>query len=387
MSAYTEGRDGLLSMRRDVKGGDGTIVLFEPALHMEARAFQARAYPSRRRSLAVERWDWMFLRSAERLGLRPRVWYFRNEQGLQAQRGGIPVLLQCPAGTVMAIWFVETIVLPHLRGRSVGRQMIAHTTRATDIGLSLGQSAHVISLQDELGWRSVASTRSWLCVLRPRDAFRGRLRGLMRWSVAWAAYTWSRLRRASSTRPLAFDTGLIDRFDERHDRLWAAVRQQYTCVVVRDAAYLNWKYVEQPGQSFIRTEVRGPHGEARGVCVWVVHAPDQTHAYRRAWILDMVVDHQLADEVTALVDAVIVDAASRDVDVIEMDLHGAELAQHLVRLGWIRGRVTRHLRVCWFGGNTTAFRSLSAPAGWFVTRGDSDGDHPWWTPDAQEQQA
>ncbi|MFG0317971.1 MAG: GNAT family N-acetyltransferase [Planctomycetota bacterium JB042] len=38
----------------------------------------------------------------------------------------------------------------------------------------------------------------------------------------------------------------IDRFDERSDRLWGAIEAKHAMAIVRDARYLNWRYVDCP---------------------------------------------------------------------------------------------------------------------------------------------
>jgi hypothetical protein len=38
----------------------------------------------------------------------------------------------------------------------------------------------------------------------------------------------------------------IERFDARFDRFWSAISHQHQIMVVRDAAYLNWRYAEYP---------------------------------------------------------------------------------------------------------------------------------------------
>ena len=79
----------------------------------------------------------------------------------------------------------------------------------------------------------------------------------------------------------------ISRFDESHDRLWTTMSAEVPCAVRRDASYLNWKYVDQPGQDFLRLEVSAPGGEW-GVVILMFREPDSAYQYGRAFIVDLV---------------------------------------------------------------------------------------------------
>jgi hypothetical protein len=49
--------------------------------------------------------------------------------------------------------------------------------------------------------------------------------------------------------------------------------------VRRDASYLNWKYVDQPGQEFVRLEITATSG-ARGIVVMMFRGARGTYKYR-----------------------------------------------------------------------------------------------------------
>lgn len=56
-----------------------------------------------------------------------------------------------------------------------------------------------------------------------------------------------RLReREPADRQNPFPLSRIARFDERFDRFWREIRDDYPVMLVRDAAHLNWRYVDAP---------------------------------------------------------------------------------------------------------------------------------------------
>jgi hypothetical protein len=145
---------------------------------------------------------------------------------------------------------------------------------------------------------------------------------------------------------------------------------------VRNASYLNWKYVDQPGQEFVRLELLD--GDTiRAVAVWMFREPDDAYRYRRAYLVDLVAP--LGDE--ALVSQVVRAAC------VAPTAHGADalLCMH------VGPRLTRILRDCGFTlrhperfllvdpGPLTgaALEQVLSADNWYVTQGDSDIERPW----------
>lgn len=369
-------------------GATEPIVRYEHRMHDAVMAFQPKAYPSRRLAWIRPRWDWMFLRSAERVTEPVGLWIYQDDIGIQAQRGAIMVRLQCGSVETVAGWLVDTVVLPHLRGRGVGDRLIARATRDLRVGLSLGQTAQIRSLQDRHGWRPVVSMRSWCVVLDAREAFRGRIRNnVVRALLARAGSAWRAACHVFVGRDGAKEVRRVERFSEVHDQLWERARPHFGCLVVRDASYLNWKYVEQPGSPVQRLSVVDGAGAVRGICVWTVHEADGLHAYARGWILDLIADPTRTDDLRDILDAVIDDARRQGVAVLEFDVYGRHVEAYLRRTGWIAGSKTRHLRVAAPDAPEAITSAVFDSRAWYLTRGDSDGDHPWWTQAGREGQA
>jgi hypothetical protein len=178
------------------------------------------------------------------------------------------------------------------------------------------------------------------------------------------------------SEPAAFEARTIDRFDTRHDELWRSVARQFPCAVVRDASYLNWKYVEQPGQCFVRVDVT-EGDRLRGTAVWMIRDADRHYKYRRAFLVDLV---------TSMSDPAALRQTVKAACKVAIDLEVDSLLCH-----HIQARLTRALRACGFRlrqpqrfllvdpgplDGSTLERVLSAES-WYVTHGDSDIDRPW----------
>ncbi len=68
--------------------------------------------------------------------------------------------------------------------------------------------------------------------------------------------------------PTAIETRLVPRFSARTDDLWSACRSEFKAAIVRDSAYLNWRYADHPGVEYTLVEAREvTTGTLRGVLV------------------------------------------------------------------------------------------------------------------------
>ena len=82
-----------------------------------------------------------------------------------------------------------------------------------------------------------------------------------------SALTLPWVRLVSRTRPLQGEVRTIRHFDEGFSRLWERISGQFDFAVRRDAAYLNWKYIQAPHVRYqIAALVRD--GESAGYIVY-----------------------------------------------------------------------------------------------------------------------
>jgi hypothetical protein len=341
----------------------------------EILAFQKEAFPERRADWITPRWRWMFVSSAARLGVKPRFWVHRDNGRIVGQTGSIPVRVKLGAEEVNTGWLVDTMVQQEYRSQAVGSRLMVDAHEDQPFSLSLGQTAEMREIQFRLGWKQVSPLQIAQLLVRPGNV----LKGKVPMAAAWAADVGLRASHALRERisePPPFTTRTIDRFDERHDALWARVSRGVPCAVVRDASYLNWKYVDQPGQNFVRLEFSDGR-DVRGLAVWMFMEPDGNYRYRRAFLVDLV--GPFSDPVAL---QHIVKAACR----VPADRGADSLLCHHVN-----GRLTQALRACGFHLrrperfflidpgplSESLLEHALAAENWLVTHGDSDIDRPW----------
>jgi hypothetical protein len=352
---------------------------YEASLEAEIFAFQKVAYPERRQDWIAPRWRWMFLSSAQRLGVPPMVWFYRNASGIVAHQGAIPVRLKVGAEEHITGWFVETMALASVRGKAIGPMLIKKALEELPFNLSLGQTPQMRTIQVAMGWQQVAPLGTYALVLNPRRVLEAKLHP--RWLQHPAALGYVALQRSKhflGQRRLQWTPTVaeIARFDATHDRLWDEVKHAYQCIVVRDASYLNWKYVEQPGQDFLRLEVKS-NTTVVAIAVVCIVEPGPVYPYRRGFLVDLVVPATNQDVIWAALEAVRQACEQRHVDLLTFYLISRALQGPVTSFGFFARAPTRFFLVTTGGISPETTRLVRSPAHWFITQGDSDIDRPW----------
>jgi GNAT superfamily N-acetyltransferase len=206
----------------------------------------------------------------------------------------------------------------------------------------------------ELGWRDLPGRRLWARPLRAGAVIRyfagraGARGGLRSRSVE------PRLRRGLTIAPL-------DRFSEKTDELWRRAAAQGANQFVRDATFLNWRYVQSPrdyrrfaayaGSELVGFTVMGhavKHGISSGFVADLVTAPESEAA--RIALLE-----RCADELLPGTDALIALPARAD------------------RRSFLRARLLpTHRRIRFVGKPLRDPAALDGPRAWHFTLGDFD---------------
>jgi hypothetical protein len=191
----------------------------------------------------------------------PRVWLHRDEGAIVGQMGSIPVRVKIGDDHVNTGWLVDTMVMEDYRHQAVGSRLMVEAQDDQPFSLSLGQSAEMREIQFRLGWKQVAPLQIAQLLVRPGNVLKGKMPAPAAWAADLGLRASSALRMRSAGGPTLIPA-VVERFDQRHDALWEMAAGHLTCAVVRDASYLNWKYVAQPGQDFLRLQLCDGSGPA-----------------------------------------------------------------------------------------------------------------------------
>jgi hypothetical protein len=267
------------------------------------------------------------------------------------------------------------MVLEEYRSQAVGARLMLEAHDDLPFALSLGQTEQMRAIQLRLGWEQVAPLQTAQLLIRPERVLKGKLPGAAALAAGLGLRAGSAMRDVWKPRK----TGTvreITRFGAAHDDLWTLMTRDVTCAVRRDASYLNWKYVDQPGQDFLRLELSDGN-RVRGVVVCMFREPDDAYKYRRAFIVDLVAPLSDGRVMSDLIQVAVDAASARGADAL-LCLHVNPLLTAALRHAGFRLRQPSRFLLVRPGPLEGRDREkLLGAAGWYVTQGDSDIDRPW----------
>jgi hypothetical protein len=285
----------------------------------------------------------------------------------------IPVRLKVGGGVYDTAWLADTMVLEPYRKKAVGSRLLVQAHEDRPFALSLGQTAEAREILYRLGWKNVAPLQTAQLMIRPENVLQGKMPKPAAMAAGWGLWAASAVRDLMRTERGSIRE--IGRFCDRHDELWQRMAESLACAVVRDASYMNWKYVDQPGQDFVRLDVFD--GDTLvGAAVLALREPDQAYAYRRALLVDVLVPLTNRRALSQVLQAASSAAAARDADALWCLHTGSHLSRALRQAGFVFRRPERFLLID-PGISGAARDEVLSPDAWFLTQGDSDVDRPW----------
>ena len=190
------------------------------------------------------RWEWQYRRNPNNPGQEPEIWIAREGPAIVGQYATMPVKLSLGAREVQGSWGMDVMVAPERQRQGLGEVLFRTWDRNVGASLGLGLSESSYRLFQKLRWPDVGPVP---CLVKPLTR-----RALRRpnWPVGVnrlvSAVTLPVVKIVARNRPLAAEVRMIQRFDDSFTTLWEELAPKFDLAIRRDAAYLNWKYVNAP---------------------------------------------------------------------------------------------------------------------------------------------
>jgi GNAT superfamily N-acetyltransferase len=190
------------------------------------------------------RWHWQYLQNPNTPPDGPEIWLAREGPTIVGQYATMPVRLTLKGLDIAASWGMDVMVAPERQRQGIGEVLFRTWDQAVGASLGLGHSPSSHRLFQKMKWPDVGPVP---CLVKPltRRAVR-RTNWPMPLNRLASALTYPYIRFISRTKPLRAQIEPIRHFDQRFTELWARVSPSFGLAVTRDAAYLNWKYIEPP---------------------------------------------------------------------------------------------------------------------------------------------
>jgi hypothetical protein len=279
----------------------------------------------------------------------------------------MPVRLSLGGREVQGSWGMDVMVAPERQRQGLGEVLFRTWDRNVGVSLGLGLSESSYRLFQKLRWPDVGPVP---CFVKPLTR-----RALRRpdWPTGInrivSALTLPIVKVVARNRPLAAEVRLIGRFDDSFTALWEELAPKFDLAVRRDAAYLNWKYVNAP---HVRYSVAALRRSDRNVGYAVYRHLHEPRG-RVTLLVDFLVDPDDESGLGTLLGWVDREARQADSDKIRGYAMNARFRRVLKRSGYFQVKSTMEFVVKVNGLDVEA-SFYDHTDNWHVTLGDSDQD-------------
>lgn len=313
------------------------------------------------------RWDWQYRLNPNVPGDGPLIWIAREGPAIIGQYAAMPVRLIVDGQEIEGAWGMDVMVAPERQRQGLGDVLFRTWDRNVGASLGLGLSDSSYRLFQKLRWPDVGPVP---CLVKPLSR-----RALRRPSwpqpinrlISWVTLPWIRL--VSRTKPLHAEVRVIRQFDESFTDLWSRIGSKFSLAVRRDAAYLNWKFVQAPHVRY-QIAVLERDGETAG---YAVYRHIQEPRGRATLLVDFLTDPDDEAGFVSLLRWIDREARAADSDKIRTFAMHAGFRRLLRKSGYYSVRSSMEF-VAKINAVDVGERFYRPPTGWHVTLGDSDQD-------------
>ncbi len=354
-------------------------------------AFIRQAYEGRWQYKIPDRWAWLYVDNPFLEGSALPIWIAVTEGGeVVGQTCAMIEPIKIGTRHTRVGWSVDTFVLPAYRGQGIGYRLQEANDRANPLFMSMFMSAANRRIKESLGSIALDPVAFLDRPMRylPEhvlDALAGRLplgqrarslavsilRRLGLGQLLGRALT-ARAARRDEALASALPEGLVfqavDRFGEEADQLWALLGPHFEAIVVRDQAYLNWKYVAQPHVTYQRYVARR-HGE---LCGYVIFRTGQPPEPEVGILTDFLADPEDPETIRALAVFAIQQLRRAGVRYLITGTSVRAYQNVLVELGFRKQHELVPMAHCELA--PPACQVIDQTGAWFLGRGDHDWD-------------
>jgi hypothetical protein len=313
------------------------------------------------------RWDWA-RRNPSNPQATPPYLIVREGPTVIAASPLMPVRVSIRGLDAAGAWCGDPLVVAERQRQGLGEALLRAWDRQSGVALGANQSEGTRFLLEKIRWPSAITLP---CLVKPlsRRALR-RPTWPMPLNRLVSLLTLPLVMVVARARPLREQVEVVRRFDRDIDRLWERVSPRLDLAVRRDAAYLNWKFIEPPHVRYSVAVLRRddePHGYA-------VYRHLREPQGRVTQIVDLLADPADERGLKTLLRWVDREARAEDSDKIRCYVQHARFRRVLRRSGYfvVKSDVLLNAKV----------NAVQVPPdfydnadGWHFTFGDGDLDH------------
>lgn len=313
------------------------------------------------------RWDWA-RRNPSNPAAEPAYHIVREGPTVVAACPLMPVRVSIRGLDTDGSWSNDPLVVAERQRQGLGESLLRCWDRQAGVAMGVNLSEGTRFLLEKMHWPKPVTVP---CLVKPLSR-----RAVRR--PSWprpvnrlvSALTLPVVLVVSRARPLREQVEVVRRFDRSMDRLWERVAPRLDLAVRRDAAYLNWKFIEPPHIRYAIAVLRRndePHGYA-------VYRHTREPQGKVTQIVDFLVDPSDERGLKTLLRWVDREARAEDSDKIRCYVQHAQYRRVFRRSGYfvVKSNVVINAKV---NAVQVPQDFYDDPELWHVTLGDGELDH------------
>lgn len=267
----------------------------------------------------------------------------------------------------------DDLLAAECRGKGLGKLMLTGVTAMNDsFAVALWHNAPNRKLYAKCGWRDCSELVSCALVIDPRPRLEKRF-GRNLFTRALSAALRSALKARRTLRPAGRERSYrvteLTRFEAGFDALFDRAAAAMPFAVARTSAYLNWKFVEKPGNAYRRFAALDSVDVPRA---YVVVSAGEGASTSTGRVLDLLGDPEHPGALDAAVRQSLDWLEAQGVGVVT-SVGSSRAMSPLGRSGFrLRDSTTGFMMINW----DAAFEEglVTDIGNWYVTASDADGD-------------
>jgi GNAT superfamily N-acetyltransferase len=312
----------------------------------------------------LKRWRWQYEQNPSLPNAVPLIWLARIDGEVVGQYATMPVKLMVNGTEIDAAWGMDVMIMPEHQRLGIGRLMFEAWDQGVGASIGLGLTDASYGLFKKLHWPDLGRVPRFLKKLSARVQDNPPTAGRKHERVIRTVR--NALVRLS---PVSANVKRVRSFDEGVTQLWEREGTCFAFAVRRDAAYLNWKFLDATHLKYEAAVVER-NGETNGYLV--LH-----HAQQNGWRATIISDFFCAPADTATFSALLHwaehEALAAKADVLRVFATHAGFGEMLRRNGYVNFDPAMRM-VAKINAVTVPPNYYDTFANWHVTIGDSDND-------------
>lgn len=346
----------------------------------EERIFELWKAVNPTRNSSREQWlTWWAWKYKDNPAGNPIIWFAEYNDSLVGQYAVIPIKMKVGNGVFTCLQSVDTMTHPDYRKQGIFEALAKKTYEQ-----AAGEEIHVIygfpnelsypGFVKKLDWFDVSLLKTMIKPLNLQNIVKNYISNRFLFSVFIPSGNLLLKILSINKRPSkvdALDINQISSFDDRFDNFWERISGVYDIGVVRDTAYLNWRFVNVPNTQYViyiaerRDEILG----------YIILLCRELRGLLFSYIVDVVTLPGLKNVFQCLILKSIEHSNNENADILFHQVIGNEMYYNILRRnGFLSSRfIDRRFHfIARVNTSRVSETLIRNPDRWFVQIGDSD---------------